>query len=268
MEDLSGKVAVITGGASGIGLATAEVLAREGCRIVLADIEAVSLDAAVAKIREIGVEAEGVVVDVADLASVQRLADTSFDRFGRVHVVFNNAGVAAAGPVVGMTHEDWRWVIDVDLWGVIHGVEAFTQRMIDQGEGGHIVSTSSFAGVVPNIGLGAYCVAKYGVVALMEVLQRELRGHGIGTSVLCPMRVRTNIDASGRNRHAEYGGPESQQYPEVDEEQMAGRVIEVEEVARLVVDGIKHNRLYLFPHEETRAFIRKRFDRIDAAFEG
>ena len=130
------------------------------------------------------------------------------------------------------------------------------------------MSTSSFAGVVPNIGLGAYCVAKYGVVALMEVLQRELRGHGIGTSVLCPMRVRTNIDASGRNRHAEYGGPESQQYPEVDEEQMAGRVIEVEEVARLVVDGIKHNRLYLFPHEETRAFIRKRFDRIDAAFEG
>jgi short-subunit dehydrogenase len=110
-------------------------------------------------------------------------------------------------------------------------------------------------------------VAKYGVVALMEVLHRELRGHGIGASVLCPMRVRTNIDASGRNRQAGYGGPEAQNYPKVDESQMAGRVIDVASVASLVVDGIRRNRLYLVTHEESRAMIRRRFERIDRAFE-
>ena len=165
-----------------------------------------------------------------------------------------------------MTHDDWRWVIDVDLWGVIHGVEAFTQRIVKQGEGGHIAATASFAGMVPNVGLGPYCVAKYGVVALMEVLHRELRPHGIGTSVLCPMRVKTNIDASGRNRQNDYGGPEQQNYPEVDESQMAGNLIDVAAVGQLVVDGIKRNQLYLFPHPESREFIRRRFERIDQAF--
>ena len=109
----------------------------------------------------------------------------------RVHIVFNNAGIAVGGPVLDMTHDDWRWVIDVDLWGPIHGVEAFLPRIVAQGEGGHVLFTASFAGLVPNRGLGPYCVAKYGVVALAEVLWRELREHGIGVSVLCPMRVGT-----------------------------------------------------------------------------
>lgn len=268
MEELKGRVAVITGGASGIGLATAEALASEGARVVLADIEPRALDAAVGRIRALGVDAEGVVCDVGDRASVAALADRAFERMGAVHVVFLNAGVAVAGPVVEMTHDDWRWVIDVDLWGVIHGVESFARRLVEQGQGGHIAATASFAGLVPNVGLGPYCVAKYGVVALMEVLHRELRGHGIGTSVLCPMRVQTNIDASGRNRQRIYGGPENQQYPEVDESQMAGSLIRADAVARLVVDGIRRNRLYLFPHPESREFIRRRFARIDQAFEG
>jgi NAD(P)-dependent dehydrogenase (short-subunit alcohol dehydrogenase family) len=267
MDTLRNRVAVITGGASGIGFATAEALAREGARVVLADIEPAALDAAVAKIRALGVKAEGVVCDVSDRKSVEALADAAFDRMGGVHVVFLNAGVAVSGPVVSMTHDDWRWVIDVDLWGVIHGVESFAQRMVEQGEGGHIAATASFAGMVPNIGLGPYCVAKYGVVALMEVLHRELREHGIGTSVLCPMRVKTNIDASGRNRQRDYGGPEQQNYPEVDESQMAGRQIDVASVGQLVVDGIKRNKLYLFPHPESREFIQRRFKRIDQAFE-
>ena len=268
MEQLRNRVAVITGGASGIGLATAEALAREGTRIVLADIEEKALAPAVARVRKLGVAAEGVVCDVSSRKAVEALADAAFDRMGAVHVVFLNAGVAVGGPVAEMSHEDWRWVIDVDLWGVIHGVEAFVPRIVEQGEGGHIAATASFAGMVPNVGLGAYCVAKYGVVALMEVLNRELRSHGIGTSVLCPMRVKTNIDASGRNRQADYGGPENQHYPEVDESQMAGRQIPVEGVAQLVVNGIKRNKLYLFPHEESREFIRRRFQRIDQAFEG
>ena len=268
MEQLRNRVAVITGGASGIGLATAEALAREGARIVLADIEQTALDAAIAKIRALGVKAEGVVCDVSSRKAVDALADAAFEKMGGVHIVFLNAGVAVSGPVVNMTHDDWRWVIDVDLWGVVHGVESFAQRIVEQGEGGHIAATASFAGMVPNIGLGAYCVAKYGVVALMEVLHRELREHGIGTSVLCPMRVKTNIDASGRNRQGDYGGPEKQNYPDVDESQMSGRQISVEAVAQLVIDGIKRNKLYLFPHAESREFIQRRFKRIDQAFEG
>lgn len=267
MENLRGKVAVITGGASGIGFATAEALAREGTKLVLADVEAQALEAAAAKLRASGAEAIGVVTDVTSRAAVEALADATWKHYGRADVVFNNAGVAVAGPVTGMTHEDWRWVIDVDLWGVIHGVEAFAPRLVEQGEGGHVLATASFAGLVPNIGLGAYCVAKYGVVALMEVLHRELRPHGIGASVLCPMRVRTKIDESGRNRQADYGGPEAQHYPKVEEGQMAGRVIDVGEVAALVVKGIQQNQLYLLPHQESREMIRRRFERIDRAFE-
>jgi NAD(P)-dependent dehydrogenase (short-subunit alcohol dehydrogenase family) len=266
MEQLRNRVAVITGGGSGIGLATAEALAREGTRIVLADIEPKALAPALERVRKLGVAAEGVVCDVSSLASVEKLAETALEKMGGIHIVFLNAGVAVGGPVRDMTHDDWRWVIDVDLWGVIHGVEAFLPRLIEQGEGGHIAATASFAGMVPNVGLGAYCVAKYGVVALMEVLHRELREHGIGTSVLCPMRVKTNIDASGRNRQTAYGGPERQNYPEVDESQMAGRLIPVEGVAQLVVNGIKRNKLYLFPHEESREFIQRRFKRIDESF--
>src|SRR5262245_95772 len=267
MDELRGKVAVITGGASGIGFASGAALAREGAKLVLADIEASALDAAVAKLRAAGTDAIGVVTDVTERAALEALADATWKHFGRADIVFNNAGVAVAGPVTGMSHEDWRWVIDVDLWGVIHGVEAFVPRLVEQNQGGHVLATASFAGLVPNVGLGAYCVAKYGVVALMEVLHRELRGHGIGASVLCPMRVRTAIDDSGRNRQVGYGGPEAQHYPKVEEGQMAGRVIGVEEVAAVVVDGIKRNRLYLLPHAESREMIRRRFERIDRAFE-
>jgi NAD(P)-dependent dehydrogenase (short-subunit alcohol dehydrogenase family) len=267
MQELRDKVAVITGGASGIGYATAEALAREGTRCVLADIEAAALTRAVEKLGTLGPPAAGFVCDVSDRAAVESLADSAFDRFGRVDIVFNNAGVAMAGPIVETTHDDWRWVIDVDLWGVIHGVETFVPRLIEQREGGHVLATASFAGMVPNVGLGAYCVAKYGVVALMEVLQRELRPHEIGASVLCPMRVTTQIDASGRNRQSNYGGPGAQDDLEIDESQMSGRTIEVGEVADLVVDGIRRNRLYLFPHPEAREFIARRFRRIDQAFE-
>jgi NAD(P)-dependent dehydrogenase (short-subunit alcohol dehydrogenase family) len=268
MKDLRGKVAVITGGASGIGFASAEALAREGAKLVLADVEAKALEAAAAKLRAAGADAIGVPTDVTNRQAVEALADATWKHYGRADIVFNNAGVAVAGPVIGMTHEDWRWVIDVDLWGVIHGVEAFVPRLVEQGEGGHVLATASFAGLVPNIGLGAYCVAKYGVVALMEVLHRELRAHEIGASVLCPMRVRTQIDESGRNRQADYGGPEAQHYPTPAGNQMAGRVIAVEDVATLVVDGIRRNKLYLLPHEESREMIRRRFERIDRAFEG
>jgi NAD(P)-dependent dehydrogenase (short-subunit alcohol dehydrogenase family) len=270
VEDLAGTVAVITGGASGIGLATARRLADAGGRIVLADVEAGALSAAAADLSGRGVEVEAVVCDVRRLADVEAVADAAWSRFGSVDIVFNNAGVALAGPVWTMSHDDWRWVIDVDLWGPIHGVEAFVGRMVEQGTGGHLLFTSSFAGLVPNVGLGAYCVAKYGVVALAEVLSRELRPHGIGVSVLCPMRVATAIGTSERNRPADLGGPgpgAAMRQPGSAAEDLAGRVLPVDDVAADVVDAIRHNRLYVLPHEESREPVRRRFARIERDFD-
>jgi NAD(P)-dependent dehydrogenase (short-subunit alcohol dehydrogenase family) len=266
--DLHETVAVITGGASGIGLETARRLAAAGSRLVLADVEPAALQQAE---RELSTTTEvlGVVTDVASKASVDALADASYDRFGRADIVFGNAGVAVGGPIIDMSHEDWRWIIDVDLWGPVHGVEAFLPRMVEAGRGGHLLFTASFAGLVPNVGLGPYCVAKYGVVALAEVLHRELRPHGIGVSVLCPMRVATNIATSERNRPAELGGPEASS-PVADQgednRELAGRVLDVGEVADRVVEAIGTDRLYIVPHEESRGMIRRRFERIDRAF--
>lgn len=270
MENLSDKVAVITGGASGIGFATAAAMAKRGAKLVLADIEEGALQRAVRELRSSGATAEGVVCDVASLPSVRSLADRAFSKMGAVHIVFNNAGVAVGGPIAEMKHSDWEWIINVDLWGPIHGVEAFVPRMIEQRQGGHLLFTASFAGLVPNEGLGPYCVAKYGVVALAEVLNRELRPHQIGVSVLCPMRVATNIGSSERNRPAELGGPQASprvQEQDEDNRNMAGRVIEVDEVARQVVDAVLKQRPYILPHEESRKYIRRRFERIDRTFE-
>ena len=270
MEHLSDKVAVITGGASGIGFATARRLASRGVRLVLADIEESALDRAATELAATGTTVEGVVCDVGDLKAVQHLADTAFEKMGAVHIVFHNAGVAVGGPIAEMQHGDWEWTMRVNLWGPIHGVEAFTQRMIAQGQGGHMLFTASFAGLVPNVGLGPYCVSKYGVVALAEVLRRELRAHDIGVSVLCPMRVATNIGHSERNRPDELGGPEAS--PPVldqgeDNQNLAGRVLDVDDVAAQVVDAVVANRLYILPHEESRTPIRRRFERIDQTFE-
>lgn len=270
MDEFSGRVAVITGGASGIGLATAKALANEGMKLVLADIEQVALDRAVPEVRALGAECIGVRTDVGDKAQVDALADRAFSELGGAHVLFNNAGVAVAGPIAEMRHSDWEWLMRVNLWGVIHGIEAFLPRMIQQGQGGHIINTASFAGLVANEGLGVYCVTKYGVVALSEVLHREAREHNIGVSVLCPMRIATNIGDSQRNRPAELGGG-SEQAPagSGDEEgrPQAGRVIEVDEVPPRIIRAIRENQLYILTHEESRGFIQNRFRRIDRTFE-
>jgi NAD(P)-dependent dehydrogenase (short-subunit alcohol dehydrogenase family) len=206
MRDFKDKTAVITGGASGIGLATARALARVGAKLVLADIEQKRLDEAVAALVADGAQAIGVVTDVADKASAERLADHAWSRFGAVHIVCNNAGVAVFGPTRSMTHADWQWTINVNLWGAIHGVEVFVPQMIAQKEGGHVLFTASFAGLVSNRSLGPYSVSKAAVVSLAECLSKDLRDDGIGVSVLCPMRVTTKIDESHRNRPAELGG--------------------------------------------------------------
>lgn len=262
--DLTGKVAVITGGASGIGLATAGGLKARGCDLVLADIEPGPLARAAADLGALAV-----VTDVRSKAAVDALADQTYERFGRADIVFNNAGVAVSGPTADMSHADWEWLMSVNMWGPIHGVEAFLPRMVEAGQGGHLLFTASFAGLVPNVGLGPYCVTKYGVVALAEVLHKELRPNGIGVSVLCPMRVATNIATSERNRPEEFGGPDTNhQVPDQgeDNQDLAGRVLPVEDVAAEVVASVYTNRLYIVPHQESRGMIRRRFERIDAAF--
>ena len=268
MQTLSGRVAVITGGASGIGLATAQALADEGMKLALADIEQAPLDAVVSAFEARGTDVLGVQTDVGDRDRVQALADAVWDRFGAVHVLFNNAGVALNGKIQDMSHDDWEWSIRVNLWGVIHGIECFLPRMLEGGDEGHIVSTASFAGLVPNSGLGVYCVTKYGVVALSECLWRDLRDTSIGASVLCPMIVKTNIGESARNRPDALGGPGVVKRRSAEEqEQLAGAVIEAPEVADRVVRAIKNDELYIITHGDSRPFIRRRFDRIDKSFD-
>ena len=282
MESLEGRGAVVTGGASGIGLATARELGTRGARVVIGDVEVPALEQAVEHLRAEGVEAFGVACDVRRLEHVTHLADEAFRHLSAVHIVFSNAGVAVAGPIAAMTHDDWRWVVDVDLWGPIHGVEAFLPRLREQGQGGHMLFTSSFAGLAPNIGLGPYCVAKYGVVALAEVLARELKADGIGVSVLCPMVVATNIGTSERNRGPDYGRgagplpvtPAPTTPPTATSGGLPPRpgrgadvVLDVDDVARLTVEAILADRLYVLPHQGARGSIRRRFERIDAAFD-
>jgi NAD(P)-dependent dehydrogenase (short-subunit alcohol dehydrogenase family) len=271
VENFAGRAAVITGGANGIGFATAREFASRGARVMLGDIDQSALDDAVASLRADGTDAHGVVCDVRKLDDVSHLADEAFRIFGEVHVVFNNAGIAYAGPIVETRHDDWRFVIDVDLWGPIHGVEAFLPRLIAQQADSHIVFTSSFAGLIPNVGLGPYCVAKYGVVALAETLAREVRANGIGVSVLCPMIVETNLLANTeRVRSADYGPATPS--PAETVQQLASdptddSVLNVEDVARLTADAIVANRLYVLPHQAARGSIRRRFERIDRTFD-
>jgi NAD(P)-dependent dehydrogenase (short-subunit alcohol dehydrogenase family) len=270
VDGFQGRATVITGGANGIGFATAREFARRGARVMLSDIDQSALDNAVATLRADGVDAHGVVCDVRKLDDVGHLADEAFRVFGDVHVVFNNAGIAYAGPIVETSHDDWRFVIDVDLWGPIHGVEAFLPRLIAQGGQSHIVFTSSFAGLIPNVGLGPYCVAKYGVVALAETLAREVRPNGIGVSVLCPMIVETNLLANTeRVRSADYGPASSaaQTVQELASDTADDSVLNVEDVARLTADAILANRLYVLPHRAARDSIQRRFERIDRTFD-
>jgi NAD(P)-dependent dehydrogenase (short-subunit alcohol dehydrogenase family) len=268
MRDFLDKVAVITGGGSGIGLATGRALAAQGCRLVLADIEEGALKRAADEFARDGVRVVGVRTDVGDRSSVAALAEKSWSAFGRVDILFNNAGVAVFGPTQSMTHADWEWSIRVNLWGPIHGVEAFVPRMVADKHGGHILFTASFAGLVPNRELGPYCVTKFGVVALAECLQKDLRADGIGVSVLCPMRVTSRIDDSFRNRPSELGGPSANRtYTEEERAALQGRELGASEVADLVVDAVRENRFYIHTHSEARQYVKRRWERLDAAFE-
>ena len=267
MQDFTGKVAFITGGASGIGLAMAKVFGRAGMKVMLADIEPAALAAAVEELRGLQVRVEGVVADVTSRDSLKSAALETIAKFGKVHVVCNNAGVGSGGAFGTVPPKDWAWVVDVNQLGVVYGMETFAPLMMSHGEGGHFVNTASMAGMVSPPGMEPYCATKFAVVAMSEGWAMQLAPHDIGVSILCPGFVKTRIHESRRNRPAEYG-PDSQ--PPGFDSSLSSPVltgIPVEPVAERVLEGIRDNDLYIFTHPEMRGAVEARFQNILAAFD-
>jgi NAD(P)-dependent dehydrogenase (short-subunit alcohol dehydrogenase family) len=265
LTSLKDRIAVVTGGASGIGRALALLFAREGAHVVVADLDEAGMAETVAGVVQAGRRGLAVKTDVSHLADVQALADRAFAELGAVHVVCNNAGVALWGGLESVSHQDWEWAMGVNLWGVIHGVEAFVPRMVAQKQPGHVVNTASMAGLIASQGLGVYNTTKYAVVGLSETLQKDLRGHDIGVSVLCPMGVNTRIRQSERNRPATLRNQTAAR--EGTAVELIGRYLPPEHVAERVLRAIYANRLYVITHEEGLTPLKRRFERMAQAIE-
>jgi NAD(P)-dependent dehydrogenase (short-subunit alcohol dehydrogenase family) len=267
MREFDGKVAFITGGASGIGFALARAFGRANMRVMLADVEADALKSAVAELQRGGTDARGVECDVADYNSVQRAAAETLSAFEKVHLLCSNAGVVAGGPMEIISMGDWEWVLGVELMSVIYGIKAFLPQIKAQGEGGHIVSVGSMAGMLCVPGAAPHNVAKFGVVALSETLAAELAGSSIGVSMVCCSFVRTRIDSSARNRPERYG--QRTEASAAADAQLAALVRsgrEPDEIAEKTMRGIRDNELYIFTHPELRSILEDRFQRILAAY--
>jgi NAD(P)-dependent dehydrogenase (short-subunit alcohol dehydrogenase family) len=269
MLDFHGKTAFVTGGASGIGLGLGRALAEAGARVMLADIEEKALDEAVAGLKGGNLpEVRGVVCDVRDYQAVERAAQATIAAFGKVHLVCNNAGVGGRSGADGVDLQDWRWVIDINLMGVVHGVRALLPHLRSHGEGGHIVNTASMAGFLPGTGFGPYTATKFAVVGLSEALHAELAPQGIGVSLLCPGWVRTRITESRRNWPAEYGEPPTPNIGLLDRHiaELVRTGMEPSAVAELVLAAIRDNELYVFTHPHMRPPLEARVERFLTAY--
>lgn len=266
MRDFVGKVAVITGGASGIGFAIAEECVRTRMKVVLADVEASALAAAGTKLEALGGEVRCVRTDVARRGDVEELARQALTAFGGVHLLVNNAGVAAGGPPWEATWNDWEWVLGVNLWGVIHGVKVFTPILLEQSGEGHIVNTASAAGLICGGFSAPYGVSKHAVVALSENLHLALRRRhaAIGVSVLCPGPVRTNVFDAERNRPAELRNEAARQ-PAAGRaalEAILAASMPPNRVAEMVFAAIRNERFYILTHPEWLEVVRLRMERL------
>ncbi len=274
MKDFRDRVAVITGGASGIGFATAERLAAEGMKIVIADIETNALESAAKRLESAGAQVLAVRTDVSLAADVERLAQKTLERFGGVHVVFNNAGVAITGEAWENSLADWEWVLGVNLWGVIHGIRTFVPILLRQNEPAHVVSTASMAGLTSNPGMAIYNVTKHAVVTLSETLHSDLamRGSQVKASVLCPGFIQTRIMDSARNRQTD-----TRQDPPTPEASALGASIEValregvnhgfapSHVAQRVFEAIRDEQFYIFAAQpEIFEAVKQRLDEVGA----
>jgi NAD(P)-dependent dehydrogenase (short-subunit alcohol dehydrogenase family) len=259
VDAFTDRVAVVTGGGSGIGRALTLALAREGAKVVVADVDEAAMERVAREARDHGAEAVTVRTDVTELAQVQALAERAWKTFGAVHVLCNNAGVAAWGGLEKATHRDWQWVLGVNLWGVIHGIEAFVPRMIAGGQRGHVVNTASMAGLIASQGLGVYNTSKYAVVGLSETLAKDLKPYGIGVSVLCPMGVETRIRESERSRPAALRNEPGTAEAAVE---LIGRYLTPDTVAGMVLDAMRRGELYVITHDEGLEPLRRRFDRM------
>jgi len=256
------RVAVVTGAASGIGLGLSRGLAARGARLVLADRDAPALAEAE---RTLAAETEVLAVptDVTDPGAVDGLARRTFERFGTAHLLFNNAGVGAYGEMHTAPLEEWRFVMDVNFWGVVHGVRAFVPRLVEQGDG-HVVNTASMAGLVGMRGLGIYAASKFTVVGLSESLHREVADRGVGVSVLCPMIVDTPINRNARRLRPD--ALKAQVPPGLDEMAagLRGGVVDVPSVVARVLDAVTHRRLYVLTHPEQPDILHRRHTHLES----
>jgi len=269
MQDFRDKTAVITGAASGIGLALALRAAREGMRLVLADIEGEKLKAAAATL---GVAADRLSLHTLDVSrdeDIGNMADEAYRRFGEVHLVCNNAGVGLTRVTWEHSLKDWEWVLGVNLWSVIHGIRHFVPRMLKQAGDSHIVNTASVAGLLSTPGMAAYNVSKHGVVTLSETLYSELAAlkAAVGVSVLCPAWVPTAIHESGRNRPDRYGTPNEASAVSRAYEERMGQAVKsgrktADDMADAVFEAVKERRFYVIPHRKINNAIQLHMDDI------
>lgn len=264
MTDIAGKTAFITGGANGIGLGIAKALAARGANVMLADINEEALVAAKAGFGDMNVRVETALCDVARLEAMQAAAKRTVEAFGKVHIIVNNAGVGLGGQPGEIAHEDWQWVVGINLMGVVHGVETFAPLIKEHGEGGHIVNVASMAGHIAPPGMGPYNATKFAVVGYSEGLRGELAGDGVGVSVLCPGWVNTNIHNSSAGRPS--GGVDLDTPEHAAMEQVIRSGMPAEQVGEWTADCIADNRLYIFTHQEMAPAIDARYQMIKADY--
>ena len=263
MDPFNGRVAVVTGAAGGIGSALAHALAERGARLALADLDEAGLERLTEELELRGTESIAVPTDVSRRESVEALAEATLRRFGAVHLVCNNAGVATAGELATAAHEAWESTMAVNFWGVVHGIESFVQRLIEQGQGGHVMNTASMAGLTGMQWLGVYSASKFAIVGVSEALRRELQPHEIGVSVLCPMMVNTQMTLKSFGIRTD---PQPSQAEAPSADAFVGKLISPEEVAKRAIRGIERNDLYIVTHPEQRDILRRRAARLDAMF--
>ena len=275
MRDVTGKVAFITGGASGMGLAMARSFSKAGMKVVIADIEQAALDAVRAEFEASNAEFLTLKLDVTDREAFAAAADAAEARFEKVHVVCNNAGVAVGGTVDQMSYNDWDWVTRVNIDGVVNGIQTFTERIKAHGEGGHFVNTASMAGHMAVPGLSVYTATKFAVVGLSENMLVDLAPQQIGVSVLCPGVVNTNIFNSERNRPADLPGTDASTLllgntPDEDQaarmEELRAGALNPAIVGDMVLHAIREDEFYIFTHPELKAMTDARHGEMDAAY--